>query len=138
MELKKYAMTLFGLFIISGVQVALAGDIGKSEYDANCAVCHGPDGKGKGPFVSQLTIQPPDLTLLAKKNGGVFPASRIFNLIDGREDMQAHGPRDMPIWGESYLTDAKGPSYDSFLKREEFVRARILALTDYLARLQQK
>jgi mono/diheme cytochrome c family protein len=36
-------------------------DVGKSEYDAACAVCHGSKGKGNGPFVEQLASRVPDL-----------------------------------------------------------------------------
>jgi hypothetical protein len=34
------------------------------------------DAKGDGVFNEVLKIVPPDLTVLAKKNGGVFPAER--------------------------------------------------------------
>ena len=39
----------------------------------NCAVCHGDDGKGNGPYAPELKAQPADLTQLAKKNNGAFP-----------------------------------------------------------------
>jgi cytochrome c len=29
-------------------------DLGKREYESKCAVCHGLDGKGKGPYAEQL------------------------------------------------------------------------------------
>ena len=34
---------------------------GKSLYEANCAVCHGPQGRGDGPGASGLNPPPPDL-----------------------------------------------------------------------------
>jgi mono/diheme cytochrome c family protein len=111
-------------------------DIGKQEYDANCAVCHGQDGKGKGPYAEMLKLPTPDLTVLSKNNGGVFPSARVYGVIDGRADVQGHGPRDMPVWGEDYL--AKAPRDQSPLNREAFVRARILALIDYMHRLQSQ
>ena len=50
---------------------------------------------------------------------------------------RGHGTTDMPIWGTIYKIRAAQnlvdiPSYDP----DAFVRARILALIDYLARLQ--
>jgi mono/diheme cytochrome c family protein len=130
--------------VIGAAAVGLAGltvaaetvDVGKQDYDANCAVCHGPTGKGDGPYAASLKIPMPDLTVMAKNNGGVFPSARVFSLIDGRDEVQGHGPRDMPVWGEDYL--AKAPHGESIAMREGFVRGRILALIDYMHRLQAK
>ncbi|MBX3638162.1 MAG: cytochrome c, partial [Rubrivivax sp.] len=44
-------------------------DLGKREYDSNCATCHGTDGKGGGVYVEFLKRSPPDLTTMAKRNG---------------------------------------------------------------------
>jgi mono/diheme cytochrome c family protein len=122
---------------VSGATIAADQmDIGKQDYDANCAVCHGLSGKGDGPYAAKLKLPMPDLTVLAKNNGGVFPSARVFNLIDGRDEVQGHGPRDMPVWGEDYL--AKAPRGESALNREGYVRGRILSLIDYMNRLQAK
>jgi len=32
---------------------------------SNCALCHGPDGKGGGPLAIAKNLPPPDLTTLA-------------------------------------------------------------------------
>ena len=112
-------------------QVAL----GKLEYEAKCIACHGISGKGDGPFTSQLKIPSTDLTQLAKKNGGVFPVAHVLAGLDGRSQVQAHGPRDMPIYGEVYL--AEGPKDTTAKEREPFVDARIRALISYLETLQQ-
>lgn len=86
---------------------------GKIEYINNCAVCHGKEGKGDGPFINQLTKLPSNLSLLSKNNGGSFPETVIYQLIDGRrigisdEGRKVepfHGPRDMPIWGDEFRT----------------------------------
>jgi len=122
---------------VSGLTIAADEmDIGKQDYDANCAVCHGLAGKGDGPYAAALKLPMPDLTVLAKNNGGVFPSARVFNLIDGRDEVQGHGPRDMPVWGEDYL--AKAPRGESIVNREGYVRGRILSLIDYMNRLQVK
>ncbi len=35
-------------------------DLGKREYDNNCAVCHGSDAKGNGPYADMLRTPAPD------------------------------------------------------------------------------
>lgn len=113
-------------------------DIGKREYNQSCATCHGLDGKGKGSFAQALELSVSDLTTLAKRNGGVFPVSRVYDVIDGREDVKAHGTREMPIWGKHYSVSA-APAYDDYAHNPEVAaRGRILALIDYLYRLQAK
>lgn len=112
-------------------------DVGKREYESNCIACHGADGKG-GAYVDFLKATPPDLSQLAKKNGGVFPLERVYGVIDGRQQMKGHGPRDMPIWGKDYQVKAGEHYGDVAYDPEAFVRGRILALIDYLNRLQAK
>jgi hypothetical protein len=142
-------------------------DVGKAEYLSSCASCHGSDAKGKGPFADELKVVPPDLTQLAKKNGGVFPLNAIYETIDGRQELKAHGSREMPIWGYRYIPfpnvpsnqafdpksaesysippnrfDPKStPSYSEFdfgYNPEVTIRNRILALIDYLYSVQEK
>jgi mono/diheme cytochrome c family protein len=111
-------------------------DPGKREYDSNCANCHGLDGKGKGPYVEWLTRSPPDLTTMAKRNGGVYPITRVNDVIEGAGP--GHGSRDMPIWGQRYSVQAADYYVDVPYNQEAFVRARILWLVEYLNRLQAK
>jgi mono/diheme cytochrome c family protein len=112
-------------------------DLGKREYESNCIACHGRDLKG-GAYVDFLKVSPPDLTLLSKKNGGVFPLERVYAVIDGRQEIKAHGPRDMPIWGRDYQIKAGEYYVDMNYDPEAFVRGRIFALIDYLNRMQAK
>jgi Cytochrome c len=124
-------------------------DVGKIEYQSSCAVCHGADGKGKGPLRAELKSTPPDLTVLAKKNNGVFPYKAVTEVIDGRKAFKTHGTREMPIWGYRYtpmpnLTitpispDAKKAyqSLNAYYYSESLIRNRILAIVDYLYRIQ--
>lgn len=116
-------------------------DAGKSEFQNRCAVCHGPGGKGDGGAIDILKTAPADLTVLSKKNGGVFPFDRVYTVIDGRQIVKGHGTRDMPIWGKAYsMETVKADEYYAFAPydMEMYVRARILALIDYLNRLQVK
>jgi mono/diheme cytochrome c family protein len=120
----------------SGGPTAQSVDVGKYEYDAHCAVCHGLSGKGDAPFAQQLKTAAPNLTELSKKNNGVFPFARVFEIIDGTVIVMAHGPTDMPIWGREYKIQSYylNPNYQP----EAFARAKILALTEYVSRLQVK
>lgn len=111
-------------------------DLGKREFENNCAVCHGRDGKGGGPYVDLLKRSPPDLTLMARSNGGVFPLARAYDAIEGAGP--GHGGRDMPIWGQDYSVKAAEYYMDVPYDSAAFVRARILALAEYLNRLQAK
>ena len=82
------------LAVTTALTGALAVDkvgVGKFEYQSNCAVCHGSDGKGAGAFVDFLKATPPDLTQLTKKNGGVFPLERV--LQRHRRPSGREGPR---------------------------------------------
>ncbi len=141
MRLSGLAIVLLGAAAIGVSATAAAAenfDVGKREYDASCASCHGRDGKGGGSFAQLLQVSMPDLTTLAKRNGGVFPVARVYDVIDGREDVKAHGTREMPIWGR-HLTYRAAPEHDDFAwESEAFARARILAVIDYLYRLQAK
>ena len=65
-------------------------DVGKREYDSNCASCHGARGKGDGPNKPFLTKSPSDLTVLAKNNGGVMPVARMYEVIEGGRDVPLH------------------------------------------------
>lgn len=111
-------------------------DLGKREYDSNCATCHGTDGKGGGVYVEFLKRSPPDLTTMAKRNGGVFPLARAYEVIEGAGP--GHGTREMPIWGRDYSVKAAEYYVDVPYNQEAVVRARILALAEYLSRLQAK
>ena len=120
-------------------------DIGKTEYQSSCAACHGVDGKGTGPVADALKTKPVDLTTISKKNDGVFPFGRIYDIIDGRLEVKSHGVRDMPIWGFRY-SPAPIPGFnplapyflDPLYDREPVIRSRILAVIDYLYRIQVK
>src|SRR5579864_6370056 len=74
-----------------------AADSGDEMYKEYCADCHGQTGKGDGPAATALKTPPPDLTLLAKKNGGKFPAHHVRSVIDMGVTEAAHGTKDMPI-----------------------------------------
>ena len=105
-------------------------EAGKGRFMDYCAVCHGADAKGGGPFATMLTKQPSDLTVLSKNNGGAFPFDRVFETIDGRGNVGgAHGSNEMPIWG----ADWEGSS----VAAQTALRGRILEMIIYLRSIQQ-
>lgn len=74
-------------------------DSGVEMFKAYCAACHGADGKGQGPAAEALKVPPADLTLLKQKNGGKYPSHRVSVVIEGSDDVRAHGSSEMPLWG---------------------------------------
>jgi mono/diheme cytochrome c family protein len=106
---------------------------GRREYLQYCAVCHGKDGDGKGPMARHLGIHPADLTQIRKNNGGEFPFWRMYQIIDGREDVQEKGSRVMPVWGAEFQKEAgsEDPEVESLIKE------RILRLVYYVQSIQK-
>jgi mono/diheme cytochrome c family protein len=103
-------------------------DVGQTEYQSSCAACHGVNAKGNGPVSKELKTRPADLTVLAKNNNGVFPYDTVYQMIDGRNTtVGSHGTREMPIWGYRF-----GPPQAFRFK------SRVLAVIDYLKRIQEK
>lgn len=73
---------------------------GHDTYVTLCATCHGTLGTGNGPVANALKTKMPDLTLLAKKNGGQFPMAKVReSLAADVGAVTAHGSADMPVWG---------------------------------------
>ena len=99
---------------------------GRYWYLSYCASCHGTSGKGDGRVAKFLTQKPADLTKLSDANGGLFPSARIAETIDGRREVEVHGPREMPVWGRAARF------------APVMVQTRIRAIVDYIATLQGK
>lgn len=104
---------------------------GEQLYRRFCASCHGLEGRGDGPVAGVLTVLVPDLTEIAQRNRGVFPADRVAGYIDGEAEVPAHGDRQMPVWGMGFWVDQGA---------DEAARAStgrlIQTLVDYLESLQ--
>lgn len=108
---------------------AAPAESGREVFLIYCASCHGTSATGNGPVAASMRRVPPDLTGLALANGGLFPAERMRRIIDGRE-VDAHGVRDMPVWGDAFKAVKGGHS-------EEAVRARIESVLQFLASIQR-
>ena len=131
---------LLAAVLVAGPTWALADEgermtgRGKQLFMDHCASCHGASGEGSGPVAPFLTISPTDLTRISERNDGAFPFLKVFQIIDGRTGVRAHGDTQMPVWGGAFKAEA-GDSYGPY-GGEEFVRARITALTFYVQSIQ--
>lgn len=105
---------------------------GEADFRHYCAVCHGLETRGDGPMAPELIRRPPDLTRLGARNDGVFPAEKVFLMIDGRADVRAHGPREMPVWGQEFMRDESG------LALNPEAETRIKNLVEYLKSIQRR
>jgi mono/diheme cytochrome c family protein len=105
---------------------------GEQMYVSYCAACHGRDGKGYGPAAPALKTPLPDLTTMAKRNHGEYPALQVMQTIRGDVASPVHGDKDMPVWGPAFrsLHFDGDPSID--------VQRRISSLNGYIESLQQK
>lgn len=107
--------------------------VGKALYEGYCAACHGAKGMGDGDMADVLTVPAPNLTLIAKQNGGEFPMLKVIHIIDGRTGMRAHGG-PMPLWGDVFSLGTTDPSLA--YNGEIMARGRVLSLAVYLESLQ--
>lgn len=107
-------------------------NLGSILYQRNCSNCHGSRAKGDGQVARLLTVKPADLTQLAANNGGEFPAEEVNRTIDGRKSALGHGMRDMPIWGDVFLSEDGDP------EAEAEARHKIRALVTYLKKIQNR
>src|SRR5215469_4892082 len=97
---------------------------GPDLFRALCAACHGMGAQGDGPVAATLKVKPANLTLLAKGNGGKFPAERVQKFISGDEHaLQAQGSREMPVWG---------PIFHQVEEDQDFGNVRLRNLVEYL------
>jgi mono/diheme cytochrome c family protein len=95
-----------------------------------CASCHGTDARGHGPASAALKRGAPDLTQIAKRNNGKFPAQHVRDIIEGKDtSAMAHGNREMPVWG---------PVFHFVEWDQDLGNVRLDAITKYLESIQEK
>jgi mono/diheme cytochrome c family protein len=108
-----------------------SAESGAETYREHCASCHGKDGKGNGPAAGALKVQLPDLTTLARRKGGKFPAGDVFQVIKWGGGIMGHGSKEMPVWGKAFMP-VQGR------RSEQEVDQRIKSLIRYLESIQVK
>ena len=101
---------------------------GRRLYVEHCASCHGINGEGDGPVARALITPPANLRKLSERFGNPLPEDQVARYIDGRVEVRAHGPRDMPVWGARFFFATGGD--------EREVKRRIDALVAYLQSIQ--
>ena len=106
------------------------GVSGSYTFRTYCATCHGEKGKGDGPLAESLRFHPPDLTQIAKQNGGDYPAAEVRKIVDGRQPVDGRGGPDMPVWGDAFKNSETG--FD-----DEKVDEKIASVVEHLKRLQE-
>lgn len=104
---------------------------GQASYKQYCESCHGPDGKGTGEVGADLATSPADLTQLTARYNGKFPVDSVYQAIDGRKDVEAHGSREMPVWGNIWGEESGDPVPD------DVVEKRINELVEYIRSIQE-
>ena len=125
-------LLLFFFLAVGTSAGATEKDAGRELYVQYCSSCHGKDGRGNGPVSPHLKLKQPDLTLLAKKNKGIYPLDDVMAAIDGRRLVRAHGDRDMPVWGEVFRSKLEGHKYPELTT---LLKAKLIA--EYIATLQR-
>ena len=117
---------------VRGTTFAAEPDYGQQLYLQYCASCHGADGKGNGPVSPYLKIKMPDLTVLRRKNKGVYPLQKVMSAIDGSRAVRGHGDRRMPVWGEVFRKESEEAKYPELTR---LLKEKIIA--EYIATLQK-
>jgi len=114
-------------------------ELGRQEFMLNCAQCHGLDGTGAGVIARYMNVEPPDLTIIARDNGGELPFEALYGIISGGTATGPHGTQEMPAWGDRFSVEALqllgfrlSPE-----ERAEYIESRILALIAHIDTIQK-
>jgi len=131
--MKRVFATIATLLLSPAIALAQDAQAGAALYDQHCAVCHGLEGRGKGPLAAALILQPPSLRDLSERHDG-FPTRRVVMRIDGSDPLVSHGS-PMPVYGEFFAGD------DTILKTESgqpiLTSRGIVDLVAYLRGIQE-
>lgn len=136
---KSSAMAMTGLLLAAAVAPAAQAQPpsrGQEAYRLACAQCHGESGTGDGVLRRFLTVTPTDLTTLRRRSqDGQFPFLRVFQTVDGRAQVPAHGTREMPAWGAVFSIEA-GDRFGPY-GAETYIRGRTVELVEFVETLQK-
>ena len=122
-ERKRAVLAVLGL-AIGAASAARAQTFDLTDYSGQelfqqfCSACHGDAGRGDGPVATTLNVLVPDLTRLAERRDGNFPAGEVWDIIDGRALVVAHGTRTMPVWGYEFWVEEGADAPAESIARE--------------------
>jgi hypothetical protein len=130
------AMTgIVGVFLLglalAGCREAPRTELGAAQYREHCASCHGAIDASGG--VTGRKPDAPDLTSLAARFGSPLRRDELAAFIDGRREVQAHGTREMPVWGARLYE-----SYPQTPGTEAVRGGTVQLLVDYLESVQRR
>lgn len=129
--LMKYWLLLVPLFLM-GTTIEKTG-VGNTLYLQHCVSCHGVDGKGDGPVAARLSTPPADLTKIAARRDGVWPAFEIMTILSGYSRNIL--PReDMPVIID--LLDNEMSEFDIGNGEAILMPTKLIAIASYLESLQ--
>jgi hypothetical protein len=76
-------------------------------------------------------MPPADLTVIARRNRGVFPKAKVESFVtnDGGALVSAHGTSEMPVWG---------PIFHGLDPSDTAVNVRIGNVVSYIESIQAK
>ena len=133
--------------LLAAMLVVIAGPVladealeqGKADFQRLCAPCHGDSGKGDGPQAAHLPKKPANLTIVTAKYGR-FPEQRVFDTIAGLDMPDGHGTREMPIWGDVFVSEGVGKStkVEDAMKASDDAARRIAGLVRYVSSIQEQ
>ncbi len=133
-KLSSIAIALMALLLSVSAHADFLAMSGAELYGRFCASCHGAKGQGDGPVSKSFKTEVPDLTLIARRQGGLFPRERIERIIDGRFTILAHGSREMPVWGaELSRTEIGNPDAE---RATQLMIHRLLQHVESLQRIE--
>jgi mono/diheme cytochrome c family protein len=133
----RLAVLLLAMIAASPASADEALEQGKADFAKLCAPCHGVDAKGHGPEAAKLPKKPVDLTRITERYGR-FPEDRVFATIAGLDMPEGHGTREMPVWGDVFVSEGVGQSTSvaDALRASDDASRRIAGLMHYLETLQ--
>jgi mono/diheme cytochrome c family protein len=114
---------------------AIQAQFGRQTYRLFCVGCHGADGRGEGDVAHAMNMEVGDLTTLAARNGGVFPADEIAAAISGESEVLGHKKLAMEPWAKVFAEE-----FHKFAERravKDLVRRRIDHIVAYLESIQR-